>query len=332
MRGFLPLIVLIATLTWAQMNSAAPAGAPGFAPGSDKSGQAAVAVAGASANVPPNAAVLTIKGLCEEPGDSAGSTNSRCATVITRAQFEDLVQMLRVEKDPEARRALMTAYPETLVMAHEAERRGIDKDARFEERLRFARLQILSQELVNRLKEEAAQVPQKDIEDYYQQNTSQFEQFSVERIVIPNRAQGTKQGSRDEAGMTQLANALQARAAAGEDFVKLQKEAYDAAGLSGGTEPNPRMEKMRRHGLPPTQTSVFDLKAGEVSAVISDDTGHYIFKLESKEIEPLDAVKSEISKTLRRQRMEKTVREIQQAFTTEVNRVYFGPDGKPARN
>jgi hypothetical protein len=240
--------------------------------------------------------------------------------------------MLRVEKDPEARRALMTAYPETLVMAHEAERRGIDKDARFEERLRFARLQILSQELVNRLKEEAAQVPQKDIEDYYQQNTSQFEQFSVERIVIPNRAQGTKQGSRDEAGMTQLANALQARAAAGEDFVKLQKEAYDAAGLSGGTEPNPRMEKMRRHGLPPTQTSVFDLKAGEVSAVISDDTGHYIFKLESKEIEPLDAVKSEISKTLRRQRMEKTVREIQQAFTTEVNRVYFGPDGKPARN
>jgi PPIC-type PPIASE domain len=310
MRAFLPVAVLIAAITLAQTNSTAPASTPG---------------------VPPDAAVLTIKGLCAEATDAA-TRPANCATIVTRAQFEALVEMLRVEKDPQARHALMTAYPETLVMAHEAERRGIDKDPRFEERLRFARLQILSQELIGQLKDEAAQVPDKDIEDYYQQNMSEFELFSLDRVLIPNRAQGTKLGSRDEAAMNKLAQDLRTRAAAGEDFVKLQKEAYDAAGLSGNTEPKPRLEKMRRHALPPAQLSAFDLKVGEVSAVISDGTGHYIFKLVSKETEPLEAVKPEITKILRRQRLDKMVRQIQQPFTTDANPAYFGVVGKPSKN
>jgi hypothetical protein len=310
MRGFLPLAILIAAISPAQTNTPAPAPVT---------------------NVPPDAAVLTINGLCAEATDAAARP-ANCETIVTRAQFETLVEMLRVEKDPQARRALSTAYPETLVMAHEAERRGIDKDPRFQERLRFARLQILSQELIGQLKDEAAQVPDKDIEDYYQQNTGEFELFSLDRILIPNRTQGTKQGSRDEAAMSKLAQDLRARAAAGEDFAKLQKEAYDAAGLSGNTEPKPRLEKMRRHALPPAQLSAFDLKVGEVSAVINDGTGHYIFKLVSKETESLEAVKSEIMKTLRRQRLEKMVHEIQQPYTTDVNHAYFGMEGKPAKN
>jgi hypothetical protein len=342
MRGFLPVGILLVAMAWAQMNPAAPAAAPTTVPTSGKpniGGQAAGASAGAAANVAPDAAVLTIKGLCAEPGDSATRpADSGCETVVTRAQFEELVQMLRVDKDPQARRELTTAYPQTLVMAHEAERRGVDKEPQFQERLRFARLQILSQELIRQLKEEAARVPEKDIEDYYHQNVNEFEQFSVERIVIPNRAQpkpavkGAKQETRDENGMSKLAQALRARAAAGEDFAKLQKEAYDAAGLSGNTAPNPRMEKMRRRGLPPGHLSVFDLNPGEVSPVISDETGHYIYKLVSKEVEPLEAVKLEITKTLRRQRLEAMVHQVEQPFTTDVNHAYFGAEGKPAKN
>ncbi len=325
MRGFLPVGVLIAAMAWAQMNSAAPAAAP------------KVPAAGAAANVAPDAAVFTIKGLCAEPAaDSA--THSSCQTVVTRAQFEELVEMLRVEKDPQATRALMTAYPQTLIMAHEAERRGLEKEPHVQVRLRFARLQILSQELIQQLKEEAGQVPEKDIEDYYHQKADDFEQFSVERIVIPNRAQpkpatkGAKPQTLDENGMSKLAQALRVRAAAGEDFSKLQKEAYDAAGLSGNTAPNPRMEKMRSHGLPPGHLSVFSLNPGEVSPVISDETGHYIYKLVSKEVEPLEAVKLEITKALRRQRLEAMVHQVEQPFTTDVNHAYFGTEGKPAHN
>jgi hypothetical protein len=339
MRGFLPVGVLIAAMAWAQMNSSAPAAGPRVQSASgihDDGKQAEVP----AANVAPNAAVLTIKGLCAQPGSSSAThrVSSGCETVVTRAQFEELVKVLQVDKDEQTRRQFATGYPQFLVMAHEAEHRGVDKQQRFQERLRFARLQILSQELVRQIKEEAAQVPKKDVEEYYRQNASQFEQVGLERIVIPNRAQaksdgqGTTQGNQDEEAMSKLAETLRARAAAGEDFTKLQKEAYDAAGLSGNTEPNPRMDKMRRRGLPPAHASVFDLKAGEVSPVISDATGHYIYKLESRETELLEAVKAEISNTLRRQRLEDMMREVEQPFRTEVNHAYFGAEAKSVNN
>lgn len=337
MRGLLPVGVLIAVMAWAQMNSSIPAAGP---KGPQASGKQDDSKQDPAADVAPDAAVLTIKGLCADasPNSASHRVSSGCETVVTRAQFEELVKVLQVDKDEQTRRQFATGYPQFLVMAHEAERRGVDKQQRFQERLRFARVQILSQELVREIKDEAAQVPEKDIEDYYQQNASQFDQVSLERIVIPNRAQpksdgrGTPQGSQNEEAMSRLAESLRTRAAAGEDFTKLQKEAYDAAGLSGNTEPNPRMDKMRRRGLPPAHVSVFDLRIGEVSPVISDATGHYIYKMESRDTALLGAVKAEISNTLRRQRLEDMMHQVQQPFTTEVNHAYFGTDGKPAKN
>jgi parvulin-like peptidyl-prolyl isomerase len=81
---------------------------------------------------------------------------------------------------------------------------------------------------------------------------------------------------------------------------------------------------MRRRGLPLTHVVVFDLKPGEVSPVISDATGHYIYKLDTREIAPLDSVKQEISIVLRRQQMQNVIQAIQRPFTTDVNQTYFG--------
>jgi hypothetical protein len=69
--------------------------------------------------------------------------------------------------------------------------------------------------------------------------------------------------------MTKVADNLRARAVQGEDFDKLQKEAYAAAGLSG-KHPNTKVEKVRRTTLPANHQAVMDLKPGEVSEVISD--------------------------------------------------------------
>jgi hypothetical protein len=60
-----------------------------------------------------------------------------------------------------------------------------------------------------------------------------------------------------------LAESLRARAAAGEDFAKLQKEAFEAAGMKMDS-PTVTMPKVRRTGLPPAHAAVFDLKVGEV--------------------------------------------------------------------
>ena len=333
MHKFWLLFLLTAAVGWAPADPANVSSAPNGLSAADQvsDGQASTSASG----VTPDTPVLTISGLCSQPGtSSAGGSNSECRTIVTRAQFERLVEVLKADKDPQSKQQLATAYPQLLVLAHEAEERGLDKLQRVQERLSFARLQILSQELVGRIQDEAAQVPEKEIEYYYDQNAGEFEQVSLERIVIPNRMQpkrdrqGAMQGNQTEGAMGDLAEALRARAASGEDFTKLQKEAYDAAGLSGNTEPNPRMEALRRRGLPPAHASVFDLKPGQVSQVISDATGHYIYKLESRKIEPLEAARAEISNTLRRQRLQNMIQRVEQPFTTDVNHVYFGAEAK----
>jgi len=330
MRGFWLVGVLVAAMTWAQMKSATPAATSNVPSASSKaedSGQASPAT-----SVAPDTPVLTIKGLCTESASNSAthSPNPGCQTVITRAQFERLVEVMHAEKDSQTKLQLSTAYPQLLVMAREAERRGVDKEPRFQERLRFARVQILSQELTRKLREETAQVPEKDIADYYRTNSSDFEEVSLERIVVPNRAQKEAPGAEaagksPEDAMTAEAGLLRTRAAQGESFTKLQKEAYDFAGVSGDSEPNPKMDKMRRRGLPLTHAAVFDLKPGQVSPVISDATGHFIYKLDSREITPLDSVKQEISIVLRRQQMQNVIQAIQKPFTTDVNQTYFSP-------
>jgi hypothetical protein len=322
--------VLVAAMAWAQMNSAASGASSNAGSttgevrnGSQKADQAAV--------IAPNAAVITIQGLCAEPASHSAThaANAGCETVVTRAQFEKLADVLHMEKGSSTWHQLGSSYPQILVMAHEAERRGVDKQPRFEERLRFARLQILSQELIRQLREEAAQVPEKDVADYYQKNSKEFEKVSLERIVIPNRPQrelpASRQGAeKPEEAMTAEAELLHTRALQGEDFAKLEKEAYDFAGVSGNSEANPKLDMMRRRGLPPTHAGVFDLKVGEVSKVISDATAHYIYKLDAREIAPLESVKMEITTLLRQQRTENVVQAIQQPFTTSIDQEYFG--------
>ena len=61
--------------------------------------------------------------------------------------------------------------------------------------------------------------------------------------------------------MTKLADTLRARAAAGEDFMKLQKEAFETAGMKIES-PTVNLPTIRRTGLPPAHAAVFDLKIG----------------------------------------------------------------------
>jgi len=295
----------------------------------ENSGQKATA----TADIAPNAAVITIKGLCAGPGphSAAPSPKTTCETSITRAEFEKLADIVYAEKGAQIKRQFATSYPQMLVMAHEAESRGLDKQTRFQERLRFARVQILSQELIRQLREESARIPENNIADYYREHSSDFEQVSLERIVVPNRPQrdlpaGGQGANKPEDEMSKEAEFLRTRATQGEGFTKLQREADELAGVNGDSEPNPNLSKMRRRGLPLTHASAFDLKPGEVSPVISDATGHYIYKLDAREIAPLESVKQEIIGILRQERMRNLVQAVQQPFTTEINQTYFGAD------
>lgn len=269
-----------------------------------------------AANVSPEMAIITIKGLCDK---ATTSSTSPCQTVVTRAQFEELAKALLPQMKPSLQLQVAHAYPDLLEMSRAAEARGVDKTPRFQERLAFARLQILSQELVRQIDEESSHVPEKDIADYYRDHAADYETATMERLFIPNRP--------GESGnnMLQIAEGLRAKAIAGESFLALQRQAYETAGVTD-VPPNPSLGRVKSTSLPQNHASVFGMKPGEVSRVLTDSTGHYVYKLDSKAVETLDQAKNEIHKILQNQRKEQVMQELRRPFTTELNPSYFGTD------
>jgi hypothetical protein len=89
--------------------------------------------------------------------------------------------------------------------------------------------------------------------------------------------------------------------------------------------PTVALPSIRRNGLQAAHATVFDLKPGEVSQVLNDAGGHYIYKMESKTQLPLDQVKSEIHAKLQTQRYRETMDKLNSSYQSELNEAYFGP-------
>lgn len=256
--------------------------------------------------VGPDDPVITLKGFCPENPQHADS----CQTVITRAQFEKLTEALDPGMPPPMRLKVAYNYARILRMAVEAEKRGLDKTPAFSEEMRYARMQLLSQDLDHALREAAEEISPADIEEFYKKNESSFEQAMLARIFVPHSKQVGSSHSH-EAAMLKLANEIRGRAANGEDPDKLQIEAYSAAGITGSA-PKTAMERVRRMSLPPTHEIVMNLKPGEVSEVVSDPEGaHFIYKMISKQTLPLEEVKAEIREQIASQRYKDSMKPFQ---------------------
>jgi hypothetical protein len=373
MRKSWLVCVLLGTLAWGQAAPGTPPPAPA-APvgGAMPMAQAPAAPADTSASVPADAAVITVNGVCPaqpKPAAAKGTAatpaaaakpaakaTGDCKTVITKAEFEKLANGVAPNITPQLKRQLASVLPRFIAMSAEAKKKGLDKTPRFEETVKFAKMQILTNELQRSIQEEAAKVPPADVEKYYKEHPETFEQFNLDRLFVPRTKQGDAAEVKDEdekdekdakltdeqqkakqaeekakadqaeQAMTKMAEELRARAAAGEDFAKLQKEAFDAAGMKIDS-PTVNLPNVRRTGLPPGHAAVFELKAGDVSQVINDSGGHYIYKVKGKEQIALDQAKNEIHSTLQNQRTREMMDKVNNSFKAETNEAYFGPAG-----
>lgn len=336
-------LIFTLLLTLALANLAFPQGAPTSTPTSAKQDAGAAPQDGA---LPPplsklaaSAPVITMTGVCDSAKSPA--PNGECKTVITRAEFDKLVNTLQPNMTAEVRRKLANEYPQILYMSQEARKRGLDKDQHFLEVLKFTKMELLKLELDRANQDAAGKIPDAEIKAYYDKNTRSFDQASLERVFVPHLSQSDmpKPGSSpeqvesarqsSESNMAKLADSLHSRAVTGENFDKLQKEAYEAAGVKSGAPPtsNP---KVLRANLPASQASVFDLKPGEFSPVLNEPSGYYFYKLVSKTTPTLADTKEEIRDTLRTQRLQTLRDNAERAVTYELNKDYFGVDTPPS--
>jgi hypothetical protein len=336
------MCVLLGTLAWGQA-----------APGAPPAPQPAQAPADTSAEVPPDAAVITVIGAC--PAQSQQAPADDCKTVITKAQFEELAKALVPNVTPQQKKQLAGVLPRLIGMSSEARKNGLDKTAQFEQTVEYDKMRILATALQLKIQDEAARVPPEDIEKYYKEHAESYEQFNVDRLFVPRTKQGDAEAAEEddknekpsepakktkeakeaeekakadkaEQAMTKLADSLRTRAAAGEDFVKLQKEAFSAAGMKIES-PTVNLPTVRRTGLPAGHVAVFDLKPGEVSQVISDAGGHYIYKVNKKDHVELDKATNEIHSKLQSDRTREMLEKVNNSFKVETNDMYFGPGG-----
>ena len=362
------LCVLLGAVAWGQAAPATPATPPAAkAPAAPADSAAAVPMDAPVITVegvcPPRPKTAAAAGTAAKSATAAKTPAADCKTVITRAEFEKMAKALSPTQplNAQQKKQLAANLARFIPLENAAKKKGLDKSAQYAETLKYARMQILSGALISSIQEEASKVPQEKVEQYYKEHPEAYEQFVVERLYVPRtkqveseakeadkedkdkdekpteeqiKAKAAEQKAKTEAAeqeMTKLADGLRARAVAGEDFAKLQKEAFEAAGMKIES-PTVVLPKMRRTGLPPAQASVFDMKAGEVSSVISDGGGHYIFKLDSKDTMPLDQAQAEIHNRLQSDNGRELMDKITASTKSVQNEAYFGagnPMGAP---
>ncbi len=341
MRNRWLVSLLLGALAYAQAAKPIPPHVAHPMPGAQPMANANADAPPPESTLPPNEPVITIKGSCSDPAKAAET----CQTVVTREQFEKLAAALQPNMSPAIKIRLANAYSKLIGMSNAAEKRKLDKTEKFELNLSFARMQVLSQQLTGTLQEEAGKVSDADMEKYYNEKIENYQEANLRRLFVPHTKQmpppkmtpakaGVKKdpiAQKEEAearekaaeeAMSTAAAALRARAAKGEDFDVLEREAYLAAGLKGNA-PSTKMEKVRMTSLPPAHHLALQLRAGEVSEVISEPTGHYIYKLVSKQTLPLEQVKPEIKNWITTQRFRDVRKEVK--GSTTMNEAYVGP-------
>lgn len=281
----------------------------------------------------PDTPVITIDGFCDQTAIATVVKNasSGCQSVVTREQFEQLVNAVDPNMSSTFRSQLAVGIPRILLFSKKAREIGLDKDPRYTQMMKWSSLQVLANNLTAQLQKKAGEVSPADIETYYKDNSSKFQQSELLRIFIPkpkqesleNVADANKENSDGEAATKAEAEKIQAKAASGGDFSALQREAYNAMGITLAP-PNVNLGKRLPTSLPPQHRQVFDLQAGQVSQVLSDANGFYVYRVVSKQLVPLAEAKDQIRGTLQSERLQASAESLFGSMKSNFNQTYFG--------
>lgn len=283
-----------------------------------------------------DAPVITIQGLCERPGGSSASP-SDCKTVVTRADFERIAP---ANTPAPQKKQIADRYVQALVLAEKAHESGADHNPDFEKQIYLMRLQLLARAGYQDLQKQTATVSDAEAEDYYKQHIADYKTISFDKLYVPkqkftdasstkpNDADAEKKRQASETEMKDEAEKLRARAAAGEDFKKLQQDAYDFAGLKQ-TAQNTRMENQRKNQVLAADSAIFELKAGETSQVFNDPAGFMVYKIVEVKDLPMASVRDEISRTLQAEKLKAAMDGLQSSVKTSLDESYFGVTAAP---
>ena len=270
--------------------------------------------------VPDTTAVITIEGVCQPPSASP------CQTTVTKADFEKLMHALDPNMPPQGRQQLADSYAKVFVMSTDARKHNIDKEPRTQEVMKFIQSQVLANLYNQHLQDQAKEVPAAEVEKYYNEHKSDFEEATLRRIYIPRNVPPDAKKLSD-AEHAALAADIDKRAKAGEDFNALQKEVFDKLGIKSSPPPSDMGPQRRKGSMTAEEAAaVFALASGQVTDIISTPVGDFIYKVVSKRTVPIDETRQEIQGTLSRERYNDQLGAVFAPVSVKLNPEYFGPN------
>jgi hypothetical protein len=309
--------------------TAAPAGAATSSPAASKQVPASVPQKQpVKAVVNPSDAVITIHGLCNSPASAKASAGSAgCNTVVTRQEFDGVVDGLNALGRPLLSiqlRGIAEGYANTVVNYEKARKAGVERDPRFAEVMRLARMRAMG-DMYNALQvEKARKVSPEEIKAYYTKNIEKFEELSTHRVALPKLNLANLKDQEYTEKARKVANDIHARMVKGEDLDKLEKEAYETLGVKN--PPTTKMGVVRRGVFVDDQEKqLFAMKPGDISGVIELPSAFIIFKLDNRETPSLEKSKEEIVRILIKEHMDKQEAAGNKAVQVEFNEQYVGP-------
>ena len=231
------------------------------------------------------------------PVIESGSAN------ITKFEFEQMLasdpRYKGAAAQPEGRKSLGVQFGKALGLEAEARRRKLDQDPIIAAKIRHATHQILSFELVSRLRRDYLKDDAK-LMAAYEQNKSGYEQPKVRHILIRTKGSqlalrpGAKDLTVDEARAKAVA--LRAKLLAGADFSALARaESDDLASRAKGGDMGFIVRGVTGAAF---ETAAYSLPLNKLSDVLQTEHGFHVLRVEERQPLPLSTVKPVIANEL----------------------------------
>jgi hypothetical protein len=270
--------------------------------------------------------VITIHGVCPASSSEEQADRYACATVVTRQQFESLLNAANVSGQyvsNAARQNMAEGYVTFLAFEQAARKAGFEDTPQFEEIMRWARLRAITEAYRGKIVEEARTATQSEVDAYYKSHISLFGRIDVICLAVPS---GNPAASNElEFGRrAQLAaQNMRERLIKGDDPETIQNDAYAALGLPGV---QPVDIGTRKTSMFPREESeeLFSLAPGQVSRVETETSRYAIYKVtDNRPIEEAK-VQDQIVRAVGEEKVKAAFKSIGNSVKPEYNLIYFG--------
>lgn len=228
-------------------------------------------------------------------------------------------------------------------LANQGDKAHLADESPLKEQLQYIHEKAVANAMVNQIRETYS-VPEKDINDFYAQNSSRYEQAWIKVIAIgfcetiaPPAGTSDEDlkkaaaaafsaahctSKHTEAQAKELADSIVAKIRGGADFVKMVAQ-YSEDDDSKATQGDFGLVTRENSFKPEIKNAVFALKGSEISEPIRSGDFFYIIKIKQESVQPLSNVRDSIVQELKQKHFIDWMNELQTRFKPVIERPDF---------